>query len=211
MPSPIADIKLHLVTDRTLCTDGSLEEAVAQAIDGGVEAVHLRERGMPAGELYDLARRLRKITLGKALLIINDRVDVALAIPADGVHLPSNSVPVYVAKKLGADLLLVGRSAHTVEQAVEARIQEADYVFLGTMFESDSHPGFPPVGPGLIREVKSKVDLPLFGIGGINASNAGQVMEAGASGIAVIRSILTAPNRKRGARELVQAVQQTPP
>ena len=206
MPSTIADTRLHLVTDRTLCTKDSLEEAVAQAIEGGVEAVHLRERGMPAGELYDLARRLRKVTLNKALLIINDRVDIALAIPADGVHLPSNSLPIYVAKKLGADLLLVGRSAHTVEQAVEAQVQEADYVFLGTMFESDSHPDFPPVGPDLIRQVNAKVNLPLFGIGGINPSNANQVIEAGASGIAVIRSILTAADRKVAAQELVQAV-----
>ena len=202
MLSDIGSTRLHLVTDRTVCADVSLEEAVSQAVEGGVEVVHLREKNLASGELYHLAARLRKVTLGKALLIINDRIDIALAISADGVHLPANALPVYVAKKLGADRLLVGRSAHSVEEAKEAEEQEADYIILGTIYKTASHPGRKPAGPGLVRKARAAVELPIYAIGGINASNAAEVMTAGANGVAVIRAILAAEDRKAAAREL---------
>ncbi|MFQ5933357.1 MAG: thiamine phosphate synthase [Dehalococcoidia bacterium] len=206
MARVIAETRLHLVTDRTLCTDVPLDEAVSQAVEGGVEAVHLREKDLPSGELYRLATKLRKVTLGRALLIISDRIDIALAIAADGVHLPADSLPTYVAKKLGADKLLVGRSVHSVEEAVEAQEQEADYVILGTIYQTESHPGRKPGGPKLVRQVREAVDLPIFAIGGIDVSNSAEVMAAGATGVAVIRSVLAAPDKKTAARELAKAV-----
>ena len=206
MGSAIESTRLHLVTDRTLCTEFPLEEAVSRAIEGGVEAVHLREKDLPSGELYQLATRLRRVTLGKALLIINDRVDIALAISADGVHLPGDSVPVYVAKKLGADRLIVGRSVHSVEEAIEAQAQEADYVILGTIYETASHPGQKPAGPDLVRRVRAAVDLPIFAIGGIDASNTAKVMAAGATGVAIIRAILGAMDIRAAAQTLRQVI-----
>ena len=206
MPREIAATRLHLVTDRSLCTETSLEDAVARAVEGGVEVVHLREKDLPPKELYHLAARLRKVTLGRALLIINDRIDIALAISADGVHLSGDSVPTYVAKKLGADRLIVGRSVHSVEEALEAEAAEADYIILGTIYETASHPGLRPAGLGLVREVKAAVGLPVYAIGGIYASNAAEVVAAGADGIAVIRAILEAKDPHSAARELSDAV-----
>ena len=206
MSSEIASTRLHLVTDRSLCTETSLEDAVARAVEGGVEVVHLREKDLPPKELYHLAARLRKVTLGRALLIINDRIDIALAISADGVHLPGDSVPTYVAKKLGADRLIVGRSVHSVEEALEAEAEEADYVILGTIYKSASHPGLRPAGLGLVREVREAVGLPVYAIGGIDASNAAEVVAAGADGIAVIRAILGAKDPRAAAQGLAEVV-----
>ena len=207
MSSEIASTRLHLVTDRSLCTETSLEDAVARAVEGGVEVVHLREKDLPPKEFYSLAAGLRKVTLGRALLIINDRIDIALAISADGVHLPGDSVPTYVAKKLGADRLIVGRSVHSVKEALEAEAEEADYVILGTIYKTASHPGLKSAGLGLVREVREAVGLPVYAIGGIDASNAAEVIAAGADGIAVIRAILGAKGPRAAARDLAEAVQ----
>ena len=210
MSSEIASTRLHLVTDRSLCTETSLEDAVARAVEGGVEVVHLREKDLPPKELYHLAARLRKVTLGRALLIINDRIDIALAISADGVHLPGDSVPTYVAKKLGADRLIVGRSVHSVKEALEAEAEEADYVILGTIYKTASHPDLKPAGLGLVREVREAVGLPVYAIGGIDASNAAEVVAAGADGIAVIRAILGAKDPRAAAQGLLEAVKNDP-
>ena len=206
MSSEIASTRLHLVTDRSLCTETSLEDAVARAVEGGVEVVHLREKDLPPKELYHLAARLRKVTLGRALLIISDRIDIALAISADGVHLPGDSVPTYVAKKLGADRLIVGRSVHSVKEALEAEAEEADYVILGTIYKTASHPGLKPAGLGLVREVRAAVGLPVYAIGGIDASNAAEVVAAGADGVAVIRAILGAKDPRAATQGLLEAV-----
>ena len=114
---------------------------------GGVGMVQVREKTMSSGDLYQLATRLRIVTQGKALLIINDRVEVALAVDADGVHLPSNSLPACVVKRLGEGRLLVGRSVHSVEEAVPAEQEGADYLIVGTIYGTASHPGRLPSGP----------------------------------------------------------------
>ena len=168
--------------------------------------VQVREKSLSTGELYELAAKLRLVTQGKALLIINDRVDVALAVDADGVHLPSDSLPACVVKKLGGGRLLVGRSVHSVEEAVAAEDEGVDYLIVGTIYGTDSHPGRPPSGPGLIEEVKARVRTHVYAIGGINASNVEEVMRAGADGVAVIRSILGAPDPGIAARELAEIV-----
>ena len=169
--------------------------------------VQLREKSLSTGDLYVLASRLRRATLGKAILTINDRIDVAIAVDADGVHLPSHSLPAYVVKKLGGGRLLIGRSVHSVEEAVVAESDVADYLILGTIYGTASHPGRPPSGPGLIEAVKARVLTHVYAIGGINASNAGEVMRAGADGVAVIRSILGAPNPRTAAREIAEIVE----
>ena len=169
--------------------------------------VQVREKSLSTGDLYQLATRLRIVTRGKALLIINDRVDVALAVEADGIHLPSNSLPVCVVKKLGGGRLLVGRSVHSVEEAVAAEQEGVDYLIVGTIYGTASHPGRLPSGPGLIKAVKARVNIPFYAIGGINASNAGEVMSAGADGMAVIRSILAALDPGIAARELAEIVE----
>ena len=169
--------------------------------------VQVREKSLSTGDLYRLAATLRRVTLGKAILNINDRLDVALAVDADGVHLPSDSLPVCVVKKLGGGRLLVGRSVHSVEEALVAENDGANYLILGTIYGTTSHPGRPPSGPGLIEAVKARVRTHVYAIGGINASNAGEVMRAGADGVAVIRSILGAHDPGIAAREIAEIVE----
>ena len=125
---------LALVTDRRLCPPGSLADRVERAIAGGVDLVQLREKDLPAGELMALARELRRVTRGRALLLVNDRVDVALACEADGVQLGEAGVPANVARKLMGPELLIGRSVHGEAGARQAEADGADFLVVGTIF-----------------------------------------------------------------------------
>ena len=194
---------LCLVTDRTLC-DGSLEERVAAAVSGGVDAVQLREKDMPSGELLELARLLRAVTQDKALLLINDRLDVALAAGADGLHLPEASLSVRDAKGIAPSNLIVGKSVHGLPAASQASAEGADYLVLGTIFPTASKPGADTGGLAFLTEIASQVDAPVIAIGGIDSSNVASVMEAGPHGAAVVSAILGSPNPESAARELKQ-------
>ncbi|MBI4233568.1 MAG: thiamine phosphate synthase [Chloroflexi bacterium] len=197
---------LALVTDRWLCREQPLQEKVSLALAGGVDMVQLREKELPAGALLALAEGLRAITAGRALFMVNDRVDVALACGADGVQLGEEGLPVAAARHLGGPGLLFGRSVHSVEGAVRAEAEGADFLVLGAIFRTSSHPGAPTAGVGLIRQVRQRVRLPLLGIGGITEGNVGQVMEAGADGAAVISALLGAPDPAEAARALKAAM-----
>ena len=142
---------LCLVTDSSVSFHAPLEEVVAEAVSGGVGMVQVREKSLSTGDLYRLAAMLRRVTLGKALLMVNDRLDVALAVEADGVHLPSHYLPTCVVKKVGGGGLLVGRAVHSVEEAVVAEGEGVDYLMLGTIYGTASHPGRAPSGPGVDR------------------------------------------------------------
>ena len=197
-----------LVTDHRVCDGGymGLERAVAAAIEGGVNLVQVRDKELPARELYELGQRLRRLTAEAGVrLVVNDRADVALAIEADGVHLGEAGLPVPVAREL-MDGRLVGRSVHGVPEAVEAARLGADYLVVGTIFPSETHPQLPAAGPHLIKKVRQRVKLPLIAIGGITPDNAPQAIADGASGVAVIRSILADPSPKQAARRLVERV-----
>ena len=204
---------LALITDRRLCQTLPLEEAVAQAVEGGANLVQLREKDLPAAALLSLAERLRAVIAGRALFLVNDRLDVALACSADGVHLPEHGLPVAVARRLAGDGFIVGRSVHSVTEAVRARDEGADYVQVGTIFASRSHPDQPPAGLGLLKAVAAVLSLPtgeagipILAVGGVTAANVGDVLRAGASGAAVISAILGGPSPREAARGLAQAM-----
>ncbi|MBI2872448.1 MAG: thiamine phosphate synthase [Chloroflexi bacterium] len=198
---------LALVTDRRLAGERTLEEVVARAVDGGVDLVQLREKDLPGGPLLALAQRLREVTRQRALLFVNERVDVALACGADGVQLGEKALPVAVARQLAGGSLLIGRSVHTVEGAVEAERQRADLVVVGTVFPSRSHPGGPVGGTELVRQVAAAVRAPVLGIGGILLGNAHQVIHAGAGGVAVVSAIMASRDPAQAARGLRQVLQ----
>lgn len=200
---------LALVTDRSLCADVPLEEKVARAVAGGVNLVQLREKDLPAAALLELARRLRLVTRGKALLFVNDRVDVALACGADGVQLGEDGLPLEAARALVGRDLLLGRSVHTGEGASQAERQGAELLVVGTIFRTASHPGAPPAGVGLLRQVAEVVRIPFLGIGGIDRGNVNSVLEAGASGVVVIRTILEAADPEREAQRLRGVMEET--
>ena len=206
---------LALVTDRRLCQALSLEEAVAQAVEGGANLVQLREKDLPAADLLALAEKLRAVTQGRALFLVNDRLDVALACAADGVHLPERGLPVAAARRLAGERFIIGRSVHSVAEAVRAQAEGADYVQVGTIFASRSHPdqgrrsadlAAPPAGLGLMEAVAAVVSIPILAVGGITAANVSEAMAAGARGAAVISAILGAPSTREAARGLAQAI-----
>lgn len=202
--------RLHLVTDRSLCPkpeDENLVEAVAAAVRGGVDVVHLREHDLPAGELLALALKLRAVIGGGAALVVNDRLDVAVASQADGVQLGRGSLPVAVARKAFGPELVIGASVHGLDDALHAERDGADYLLLGTIYPSRSHPGFPGWGPALLREVTAKVSIPVIAIGGVQVANIPEVVAAGAQGAAVISAILTDLHPEAAARRLRQAIE----
>ncbi|HSP55230.1 MAG TPA: thiamine phosphate synthase [Dehalococcoidia bacterium] len=185
LPTPT----LMLVTDRHLVGGlDTLVRAVTEAIDGGVNVVQLREKDLPAAELLPLACRLRKVTAGRARLLVNGPLDVTLEAGADGVHLPEDAETI----ERPSPGFVVGRSVHSLEAARRAVEEGVDYLVAGPVYETASHPGRPAVGLEIIRKVVSISDVPVIGIGGITAENAPAVLDAGASGVAVISAILGA-------------------
>ena len=197
---------LALVTDRRLCHKLSLEEAVAQAVEGGANLVQLREKDLPAAELLALAEKLSAVARGRALFLVNDRLDVALTCAADGVHLPEQGLSVAAARRVAGERFIIGRSVHSVAEAVRAQEEGVDYVQVGTIFASRSHPGQPPAGLSLLEAVAAAVRIPILAVGGITTDNVGEAMAAGASGAAVISAILGASSPREAARALAGAM-----
>ena len=181
-------------------------ERVAQAVKGGVDLVQLREKDLSAGELLKLAGSLLAAIGGRAMLIVNDRADVALAAGAHGVQLGEEGLPVNAARLTLGSGALIGRSVHSAAAALQAEADGADFLIVGTMFASRSHPGEEPAGPDLMRLISGRCQLPLIGIGGITPENAPGVIEAGASGVAVITNILAARDPESAAAELKESI-----
>ncbi len=192
-----------LVSDRSLCdgVDG-LVAAVEATVTGGVDAVQLREKDMPSEELLPLARRLRRVTGGRALLLVNGPLAPALAAEADGVHLPEDAPPVERPRRS----LLIGRSVHSLAAARRAEAEGGDYLIAGPVYETRSHPGREAAGLALIEEVTRSVRTPTLAIGGVTAERVDEVVRAGASGVAVISAILAQPDRQAAAEGLRRAL-----
>ncbi len=202
---------LCLVTDRRLVPAGDLPARIAQAVSGGVNLVQLREKDLAGGDLLVLASEIQDALSGSAPLIVNERVDVARSAGASGVQLGEAALsPAHARRVLCADSL-IGRSVHSVEGAMQAERDGADFLLVGTMFASSSHPGEEPSGTDLIARITSRCSIPIIGIGGINAGNAAQVMDAGATGVAVISAILAAPDPGEAARLIKQTITQARP
>jgi thiamine-phosphate diphosphorylase len=194
---------LMLVTDRKLAGgEDALVRAVDYAVAGGVNAVQLREKDLPAAELLSLAVRLRKSISGRASILVNGSLEVALAAAADGVHLPEVAAMVERPERP----FLVGRSVHSLEEAEEAWAECSDYLIAGPVYETPSHPGMPASGLELIESITSTVAIPVVAVGGIAAERVAGVMRAGASGVAVVSAVLGSQRPKAAARELRDAV-----
>lgn len=200
---------LCLVADCSVAPPDELPQRVASAIDGGASLVQLRGKELPGGVLLSLAGQLRQLATGRAALLINERVDVAVAASAAGVQLGEEALPVPVARGLLSAGSLIGRSVHSVHGATNAEADGADFLVVGTMYATESHPGGAPTGPGLMRDVAIRCSIPLIGIGGITPANVDEVVRAGASGVAVIRSILSAPDPMRAASDMMDALQES--
>ena len=202
------------MTDRTVGDRCTLVERIADAVAGGVDMVQLREKGLPGGQLLELAVCIKDAIDSRALLIINERADVALAAGADGIQLGEEALPLAAARRVMGPQCLLGRSVHSEIGAARAQEEGADFLIVGAMFATRSHPGAAPAGTRLLKDIAGRLEcrmtpVPLIGIGGITESNLGEVMGAGALGVAVITSILGAPDPKRQAAELKRAMLDT--
>jgi thiamine-phosphate diphosphorylase len=197
--------RLHLVSDRRLCDLSALPTVIERAVAGGVDAVHLREKDLPAGELVDAARALR-LAAGDASLFVNDRVDVALISGAQGVQLGESGISVRDARSLIGDRQLIGRSVHDVEGARLAAEDGADFAIAGHVYETASKAGQAGRGPRFIASIAAVCPLPIIAIGGITPERVAEVLAAGAHGVAVISGILKSNDPARAAARYAEAV-----
>lgn len=198
--------KVYLVTDSgCFPTPEALYAAVESALEGGVQAVQFREKALPIREYLKRAERMRELTARYgAKLLVNDRIDVAVGVGADGVHLGQSSVPAYAAKKVSGSLM-VGVSTHSLVEAQRAVDEGADFLTLGPVYRTPSKTQYgDPVGLDVLAEVVSAVPVPVFGIGGIKEENVSAVMNTGAHGIALISGILNAPDVGTAAQEYIR-------
>ncbi len=187
----MAAVRLYVVTAAEDTPQRTLE-VVRAACAAGAEAVQLRRKGDAGLETLQLAERCRAVTAAAGVLfIVNDRLDVAMAAEADGVHLGQADLPLGVARRLWAGHL-VGRSTHSLEQALHAQAEGADYAGVGPVFATPTKPGREPVGVQLVAEVASQLTIPWVAIGGINAQTLPEVAAAGARAVAVVRAVTSA-------------------
>lgn len=189
------DYTLYLITDRKALQGRNLLSAIESAVRGGVTLVQLREKNMSGHEYYQCAKKVKEL-LDKfdIPLIINDRVDIALAVDADGVHLGPEDIPVYAARMLMGPGKIIGASANCIEEALDYHRQGADYLGVGALFPTNTKTNTEHVSLEQLREIKAAVNIPIVGIGGINAQNAASVKETGVDGIALSSGILGSEN-----------------
>ena len=201
-------LALVVITDPECGAGRDLVDVVRSALRGGAPSIQLRAKREPTREMVELGRRLRAETKAAgALLFVNDRVDVALVIGADGAHLGDDDLPLDAARAISPPGFLLGRSVDTPDEARLAARQGADYVGAGPVLATPSKlDAAPAIGLDGIREICEATSLPVVAIGGVDAENAAEIARAGAAGIAVIRAVMLAPHPEDAARELVGAV-----
>jgi thiamine-phosphate pyrophosphorylase len=181
-------------------------DVVRAACDGGADVVQLRRKGEEGLALLRLAERCRAVTAAAGVVfVVNDRLDVAMACGADGVHLGQDDLPLSAARSLWP-AGLVGRSTHSLEQALAAQAEGADYIGVGPVFATPTKPGRPAVGLGLVRDAAASVRIPWFAIGGIDATTLPSVLDAGARRVAVVRAVCSASDVAAAARSLRAAM-----
>ncbi|MCX7723643.1 MAG: thiamine phosphate synthase [Thermodesulfovibrio sp.] len=185
------NFKLYLISDRKIFpNEQAFLEAVETALKAGVKAFQLREKDLTAKELYSLAKKMREITKrNDAMLFINDRVDIALAVDADGVHLPQSGFPPHVVRKVWKNRFLIGVSTHSLQEAKEAS-EWADFITFGPIFYTPSKAKYgEPLGIDKLKEVKESVKCPIFALGGVKLENVHEVIPY-CDGVAMISGIL---------------------
>jgi thiamine-phosphate pyrophosphorylase len=209
---PAPDFDLYLITDRTETRGRDLLWVLEQALDGGVKAVQLREKDLSGKELYDLAEKSRELCRRyHTQLFINDRVDVAMAVEADGVQLGKTSLPVETARTLIGTDRLIGYSAHSLAEAQLAEQSGADFVLFGPVYFTPSKARFgSPHGLGPLKELVAKISLPVYAIGGIKPESITELERVGIRGVALISAIIGATDPKDASLTLLQLLRKPP-
>jgi len=198
---------LYLVSDRKLFADQvAFFSGIEEALRGGVGALQLREKDLEIRTLLDMAYRMRALTdRYDAKLFINDRVDIALAVKADGVHLGGSSIPVRAARKVVGEGLIIGASTHSREEAMQAEQEGADFITLGPVYGTQSKLRYgSPLGLEVLERTRDDIAVPVFAIGGITKERVEEVLKSGAYGIALISAILASHDIKTTTEEFMR-------
>lgn len=182
---------LCFITDRNIC-DLTPKKMSSIILGAGVKWIQYREKSKPRREIYNEAKLLRKLTTEfKAAFIVNDHADIVLAVNADGVHLGQEDLPLKEARKILGQKKIIGISTHSIEQAIDAEAGGANYIGFGPIFHTVTKDAGEPRGINMLREVKSRVSIPVVAIGGINIENLKSVMDTGTDAVAVASAILS--------------------
>ncbi len=197
------DYTLYLVTDRQLMSCDSLTEAVEQAILGGCTMIQLREKELSSLEFYNQAVAVKQVTDKYHIpLIINDRIDIAMAVQATGVHIGQHDLPAAAVRKVIGENMLLGVSASSIAEAIQAQQDGADYLGVGAMFPTGTKTDADSVSMEELQKIRAAVSLPIVVIGGINKENAGRFKPMGIDGLAVVSAIIAQSDIKAAAAEL---------
>lgn len=197
------DLSLYLVTDNSDDVEKFLD-TIEEAIKGGVTVVQIREKTAETLDFYNLALQVKEITTKYDVpLIINDRVDVALAIDADGVHVGQSDMPCDVTRRLIGDDKILGISAATIEEAKKAEMDGADYIGTGAVFPTKTKDDAPSVTKQELKEIVESINIPVVAIGGITLENANQLIDTGIAGLSVVSAIMSSDNPKKSSQELL--------
>ena len=197
---------MYLITDRNQTGGRPLTDVVKEALAGGVKAVQLREKDLPIRELLRLAEEMIKITKeAGAMLFINGRIDAAIAVEADGIHLGQTDLPVDVVRRIVGNRFMIGVSTHNLIEAKEAEAGSADFITFGPVYETPAKLKYgKPIGIKGLKIAKSGVSIPVYAIGGINSGNIKHILSAGADGVALISAVMGAKEPKRVVEELLR-------
>ncbi len=197
------DYSLYLCTDRSLMSCKTIEESVEQAIAGGVTVVQLREKDCSTREFYELAKRVQKITRPNRIpLIINDRIDIAMAVGAEGIHIGQSDMPATVARKIVGPDMVIGVSASNYDEAKQAVQDGADYLGVGAMFATGTKTDAVITPFEDLRQIRKDFDIPIVVIGGINERTIPQFSNTGIDGYAVVSAIVAQPDIRKAAEKL---------
>ncbi|MFL0269494.1 thiamine phosphate synthase [Candidatus Clostridium radicumherbarum] len=198
------DYSLYLVTDRSFLGNKSLKDAISEAIEGGVSFIQIREKDISTRAFYNIASEVKEVTdYYKVPLVVNDRIDIAQAIDADGVHLGQSDMPIQVARKILGKNKIIGISVENVKEAKVAEENGADYVGVGTIFYTGTKKDInKPIGLEGLKEVCSSIKIPKVAIGGINKNNLKDILKAGVDGAAIISAILGEKDIKEASKLL---------
>ena len=202
---PIVDFDLYLVTDRTQTQGRDLLVVLEQALQGGVRAVQLREKDLSGNELFALAEKTCNLCHRyNALLFVNDRVDIALAVEADGVQLGAASIPIETARDLLGPRKIIGASTHSLDEANVAVQHGADFILFGPVYFTPSKATYgSPQGLGALKKIVEKISLPVYAIGGIKPQNIKAVRRKGVRGVALISAVMNANNPTEATQSLL--------
>jgi len=197
-------LKLYVITDGRFVDE---IKGSRLALEGGATTIQLRMKNAPTRRMVEVGRKLRKLTEEYgALFVVNDRIDVALAVGADGVHLGPEDMPLKMARRIAPELL-IGATVHSVKEAIKAQEEGADYIGAGSVYPTSSKENAVVIGLKNLESIVESVSIPVVAIGGINAENVRDVLSTGVDGIAIISAILAAENPKEETRKILREIE----